>query len=398
MVKVANETAVIKNESELELLEIIKQKDEIIKKAFQEIATMQNDFVEFSHSLSHNLRSPVSTILGVFQILETENLAPETQYLIEIIKQKIQIVDSVILDQNTVLSLRKNVKDIYQIIHLTELTSLILDEFHTEISNSQTEISVDFSEAEQVLSSKEAVYSILYQLISNSLKHSGNKNQLKIKISSSYLGEKVLISVQDNGIGIDLAKNGGRLFKAYEKLNPLSAGKGLGLYHAKIQAEMLKGKLHLTSELGKGTQVQLELPKINNQEKHVLLDSDLVRFVYYADKSTIKAVWKRNLSVGQFDELFKFILDFISRYKTTSWIADIRASANDEDSLNKVRKRFSARMDEVGLKRLALIVPNTKSSHSEFKKVQLAYKIPVAHFSTIDAALNWIEKENSASN
>jgi signal transduction histidine kinase len=69
--------------------------------------------------------------------------------------------------------------------------------------------------------------------------------------------------IEDNGIGIDLGKNGNKLFGMYKTFNGNSDAKGIGLFITKNQIEALNGKIEVTSQLGVGTTFKVYFPNVN---------------------------------------------------------------------------------------------------------------------------------------
>ncbi len=381
-----------------QMLNELKEKERALKLAHEQIVRLQNDLLEFSYAVSHNLRGPVSSILGLFELLNDHKFTPAIQKMIDAIKSKTETVDSIIYDLNSIVSLKKGVKDIFQVVDIDFAINEILDSNKRLIKSRNVGVDLSGIEKKELLVSKASFYSIIESVVENALIHGLDADKPLITVSSQQKGNNLEIIIADNGRGIDLEVHSKRIFKAYEKLNLNSTGKGLGLYLAKLQCEMLGGEINIESQPNNGTKVIIKLPVRDEDSRHVLLESNEVKFVYFPKISTIKAVWKKAITANEFDTLFRFILDFISKYKTTSWIADIRDSFNNEDELNAVRSRFKSRISEAGLERLALIVNHVdfanRKNGRNLENIKRAYSIPVAFFTSIDDAKNWITEQN----
>ena len=72
--------------------------------------------------------------------------------------------------------------------------------------------------------------------------------------------EKIQLSFEDNGIGIDLSQHGNAIFGLYKRFHLQTEGKGMGLFMVKTQVEVLGGSVSVKSELGKGTAFIIDLP------------------------------------------------------------------------------------------------------------------------------------------
>jgi signal transduction histidine kinase len=107
---------------------------------------------------------------------------------------------------------------------------------------------------------KSYLYSIFYNLISNSIKYR-QADQLPVITIISYLKEdKIEIHYADNGLGIDLKNRAEQVFGLYKRFHSHTEGKGMGLFMVKTQVEALGGKINIESEVNVGTNYVLEFP------------------------------------------------------------------------------------------------------------------------------------------
>ncbi|HYV94396.1 MAG TPA: ATP-binding protein [Chitinophagales bacterium] len=106
---------------------------------------------------------------------------------------------------------------------------------------------------------KNYLHSIFYNLISNSLIYRKHDIPPVIKIKSHKLKDTIELLFKDNGMGIDLEKNGNQVFGLYKRFHSKNTdGKGMGLYMVKTQVEALGGKISIESEVNKGTTFKIE--------------------------------------------------------------------------------------------------------------------------------------------
>lgn len=94
---------------------------------------------------------------------------------------------------------------------------------------------------------------ILGNLFSNAIKFRKEERDPVIVLSVDVQKYHTILNVEDNGIGIDLDKHGDRLFGLYKTLSEKGDSRGMGLYLAKYQVELMKGKIECESTLGEGT-------------------------------------------------------------------------------------------------------------------------------------------------
>ena len=100
--------------------------------------------------------------------------------------------------------------------------------------------------------------SIVFNLISNAIKYRSSERPLFINIKAKKSSKGTIITISDNGIGINMEENGAYIFGLYKRFNYEVEGKGLGLHMTKAQVEALGGTITIESELNKGTTFKIE--------------------------------------------------------------------------------------------------------------------------------------------
>ena len=95
--------------------------------------------------------------------------------------------------------------------------------------------------------------SILYNLISNAIRYSHSEKHSEIYIDSYFENEKTVLQISDNGIGIDLDKNGHKIFGMYKTFSNHKEAKGIGLFITKNQIDAMGGSITVESKPNLGT-------------------------------------------------------------------------------------------------------------------------------------------------
>lgn len=219
-----------------------------------ELSKRHDELMQFSHIVSHNLRSPVANILGLAQFLNEDvpssELADTTGYILQAAKS----MDELLRDLNTVLSVRSTLEEKMQTFLISDIVSLVCINLKNEIDESGTMISVAIDDqADQLTSIKSYIQSALFNLISNAIKYRSPDRSPVIVITGYKNEGHTVISVEDNGLGMDLDTHKDRIFMLYGRLHYDREGKGMGLYMTKTQIESLKGTIEVMSEIGRGT-------------------------------------------------------------------------------------------------------------------------------------------------
>lgn len=218
----------------------------------------------FVYKASHDLKSPVTSMMSMMNLLHHTNKVEEMQLYITMMDECINklntvISDLLILGQITYGDLESeqvNVKEIIQDI----LKSI---EFLKEFKNINFDITID-EKAETLKSEKGLLRTILLNLIDNAIKYSKKGEEpsyIRIHITPHKKG--ILIEIKDNGIGIAEHQQE-NVWKMFYRATAISKGSGLGLYIVKTSVNKLGGTISLESNLDKGSTFRIYIPDLNN--------------------------------------------------------------------------------------------------------------------------------------
>ncbi|RDV14899.1 PAS domain S-box protein [Pontibacter diazotrophicus] len=221
----------------------------------EDLIRHNRELQQFNYIVSHNLRAPVANIVGLVSLLE--NLDEKNESFLKVLNKLRQTslgLDTVIKDLDEILSLR----DLDKIGNQEEVCLKSVCDEVTQSLQDRIEalggiVQVTIPEEVCLKANRAYVYSIFHNLISNSLKYRDKDRAPFISINYMTEDGQHLIKIQDNGIGIDLEKFGGRLFRLYGKLEKRTEGRGIGLYMVKAQVESLGGTIDVESTPGTGT-------------------------------------------------------------------------------------------------------------------------------------------------
>ncbi len=229
------------------------------KKLTDELIQRNKDLEQFAYIVSHNLRAPVANILGFVNMLKVGALAEHDQKeYINALSLSVSKLDEVILDLNTILQVKREVNEMKELVTFSELVNDITNSISNSIKNENVLIKTDFSQINQFTTLKTYLYSIFYNLISNSIKYRKPNERPEIEIKSTKQDSLLKLTFKDNGMGIDLRRKGNQVFGLYKRFHSQIEGRGLGLYMVKTQVETLGGKIDIHSEVNVGTEFTIE--------------------------------------------------------------------------------------------------------------------------------------------
>jgi PAS domain S-box-containing protein len=243
--------------SEIQLRELNEQ----LKSFMSELIMTNRGLEQFSYIVSHNLRAPVANIIGLAELAGGKGITDdEKATLLPELVTAARRLDEVIGDLNLILQIKGKVNEHNIKLSLSDVISSVKLDLQNKIEESNAVLIVDLKHGDEICSIRSYVYSIFYNMISNSIKYSRPNEPPRISIVSKIVSGAVVISFSDNGLGIDLRKKGEQLFGLYKRFHHHVEGKGMGLFMVKTQAEALGGKISVDSEVGKGTTFTVELP------------------------------------------------------------------------------------------------------------------------------------------
>lgn len=217
----------------------------------------------FVYSVSHDLRSPLTSILGIINFIEAESGEPETIKHILMIRESVNRLDDFI---KNILSYSRNTRMELKVqkIDLQKNINEIVRSYNGNPDMKNIEFIIDIDERQPFYTDQIRLNTIIENLISNAIKYhkeGGNNNFIKI---SSYSDSKELkLTITDNGVGID-PKYHTKIFDMFYRLNSKKVGSGIGLYIVKDTIEILQGTIAIESELNKGTSFVITLKNLSS--------------------------------------------------------------------------------------------------------------------------------------
>jgi PAS domain S-box-containing protein len=219
------------------------------------------DLEQFTYIISHNLRAPVANIIGLSDMLKEHDLdAIAKDEVLERVSLSVKNVDAVIQDLNHILQARELANEKKEQVYFRELLDAIRTSIYNTVVSENVQFKCFFDEAESIFTVRSYLYSIFYNLSSNSIKYHKPGVAPVISIKSHKLKNKIELRFKDNGKGIDLEKYGSQIFGLYKRFDNTVEGKGMGLFMVKTQVEALGGTIRIKSKPGEGTEFVILLP------------------------------------------------------------------------------------------------------------------------------------------
>lgn len=232
-----------------------KKKIESEQKALtEELLRNNQDLQQFSFITSHNLRAPVANLISLMSLYNRQNPADDfNPVLIEKFEEATLQLNSTLNDLVNVLVIKSNNNIDRQTIRFSEIYKGVKLNIENLLLQQKGTIDADFSEVDEIECNKIHIESIFLNLVSNAIRYRSSARNPQIKIKSYKQDNWIVVSFEDNGLGMDLKRYGDRIFGLYQRFHVTREGKGLGLYMTKSQVSAMGGKIEVESEPEKGT-------------------------------------------------------------------------------------------------------------------------------------------------
>jgi PAS domain S-box-containing protein len=246
-------------EGTLEDITARKEAEEKLKKQFDELQKTNQELDRFVYSVSHDLRAPLATILGLIHVAELESPSPMFNEYLKMIRINIRRLDGFINDiLDYSLNARKEVQ--MEEINFHELIGEILKNFNFIASADRLKVTLAIKNTVPFRSDPYRLSIIFNNLLSNAVKYQDfNKTDSFVTIEVETFPDKASIRVADNGIGIH-QKHGDKIFEMFYRASENSKGSGLGLYIARETVGKLGGRMSVDTRFGEYTRFDVVIP------------------------------------------------------------------------------------------------------------------------------------------
>lgn len=268
----------------IDISEQIKREEQIAQKA-NALEKVNAELDRFIYSASHDLRSPLSSMLGIINLMKMDQDQNEYLNYIAMLEASMKKLNTFVKDlttfsQNSRQRVYSEEINFHQLLDniKKKLVARMTDEVHMHIEIEGNDDFAFFSDSFRLQSALENVIKNSYDF------HDLNKNNPFINVNVKISATKVNIEVFDNGTGIPKAHLD-NVFDMFYRASLNSKGAGIGLYIAKECIHILNGTISISSEYGIGTCTSIEIP---NMTKGVLINKKrlLKAGIIYEDNST----------------------------------------------------------------------------------------------------------------
>ncbi|WP_181885193.1 PAS domain S-box protein [Pontibacter diazotrophicus] len=246
--------------------ELQSMNDELTQKN-KDLKRTNVDLDNFVYTASHDLKSPIANLQGLVKALQEElhDLGTQT----EPVEPLLLMIDKAIvrfkntIDELTEISkIQKQVETGQEMVNLEDL----IEEFRVVnaelICSSKATITTQVAAAPAICFSNKNLRSVLYNLLSNSIKYRHPNREPVINVSTDTFGNNgIVITIEDNGLGIE-ERHLSQIFGMFKRVHQHVEGSGVGLYIVKRIVENAGGEITVESKVEEGTRFEIRLHNV----------------------------------------------------------------------------------------------------------------------------------------
>ncbi len=235
-----------------EITEIKNVEKEI--KSLLSVTKDQNDRLKnFAHIVSHNLRSHSGNFAMLLELFLQDHPEVNDDEIMVMLNLASENLKETIAHLNEVVLINTNINESLKPINLYKTTQLSIRAVAGIANDADVKIINNINPTLKVLGIPAYLDSIILNFLTNGIKYRSLERDSFVKLDSKIEGEYVIISIEDNGLGIDLKKHKSKLFGMYKTFHVNKDSRGIGLFITKNQIESLGGYVEVESTVDIGT-------------------------------------------------------------------------------------------------------------------------------------------------
>ena len=234
-----------------------------LKRLNEEVLELTHSRLVFFTNISHELRTPLTLIADpVEMLLEDSGIKGKSRELLKMVQRNaiaLQQLVSSILDFRKIQNGKMDLK-LYR-FDIVKTLAVWVGDFQLTAERKQIKLHLDiaaFKGNHEVVADKEKIARVIFNLLSNALKYTPAGGDIFVSLEDE--GEKLRLHVRDTGKGIEKEETD-KIFERFFQAKGAASGTGIGLALVKSFVELHHGEVWVESELGKGSDFIVEIPR-----------------------------------------------------------------------------------------------------------------------------------------
>lgn len=230
-----------------------KEKELELMKKMELYSKKNNRLVNFSHIVSHNLHSHAGNFKLLLDMIDMEENFAEKRETMKYLRTVSNDLNKTIEDLSQIVNIENDTDIVVEPLNLNTYLSRVLNIVNAYSYKNNATIINNIPQYATINFNPAYLESVLQNLCTNAIKYANPDEFLIIEFNFFLEKGKKVLTIKDNGLGIDLEKYGHLLFGMYKTFHRHEKANGIGLYITKNQIESMNGSVSVESQVGKGT-------------------------------------------------------------------------------------------------------------------------------------------------
>lgn len=229
------------------------EKENELQKTLQLLSEQNKKLLNFAHIVSHNLRSHAGNFKMLLDLIESEDDEELRRESMMHLRTNSNDLTETIANLKELVEIQSDLKPVKEHLNLRTYLRKMLNLLAEEFARHKVDFRIDIPNDETVYFNPAYLESVLLNFSTNAVKYSHPDKTPLIHYNFYYEDGMKVLSIADNGLGINLEKHGNALFGMYKTFHKHPNSRGLGLFMSKNQIEAMGGRIAVDSQVNKGT-------------------------------------------------------------------------------------------------------------------------------------------------
>ena len=254
----------------------LESKNAELKRLNEEVLELTHSRLVFFTNISHELRTPLTLIADpVEMLLEDSGIKGKSRELLKMVKRNAVALQQLV---SSILDFRKIQNGKMELIlyrfDLVKALKVWVGDFQLTAERKQIKLHLDITDSvgsQEVVADKEKIARVVFNLLSNALKYTPAGGDIFVSLKDE--DGKFRLDVRDTGKGIS-QEEAGKIFERFFQAKGAASGTGIGLALVKSFVELHHGEARVESELGKGSDFFVVIPR-EQVDKSLVIHTDV---------------------------------------------------------------------------------------------------------------------------
>ncbi|GAB3582408.1 PAS domain-containing protein [Hymenobacter daeguensis] len=241
-----------------------KQAQQQLEEKNARLVRTNEDLDNFIYTASHDLKQPINNMAGIFEELTRTAYFrdPDAVKLIDYFERALARIYATIDDLSAIVQVQRQQQELpAETVALAPLVAEVIASLQDQVALSHAVFELDVATCPAVTFVRPNLQSVFFNLISNSIKYAapGRPPRIRLSASPDAVTGRPVLTVEDNGLGIDLERFGPQLFQLFRRFHAHVEGTGMGLYLVNRIVQNHGGRLDVSSAVDAGTTFRIYL-------------------------------------------------------------------------------------------------------------------------------------------